>query len=162
MSGAGIQGAGLSVAGFGTSPVATGLGGRFLADRINKSVSHSTRLIDPIKRDYVMDEYGRLLGANHVRHAVQMSVHTERGSSAVQEMGHRLRSLQRITPNFERQVLAVLTEAVQPLIDRGLIEVVGFTAYRQGDGQNGLARGAVYGRFLWRDLTTRQEFKEDI
>jgi hypothetical protein len=51
---------------------------------------------------------------------------------------------------------------VQPLIIRGLIEVVGFRNYRTGDGRNGIARGAIYGRFLWRDLTTGLDHEEVI
>lgn len=159
--GAGSQAAGSSSSGRGVAATATGLAGAFLRDT-QTGESCPARKIDPLTRDYVMDDYGRLLGMSYVRQTVQLSVHTERGSAAVQAMGHRLRELQRITPGFEKVMLNVLTEAVQPLINQGLIEVVGFTAYRAGDGNNGLQRGAVYGRFLWRDLTTKQEHEERI
>ena len=161
MAGAGLQAAGTSPAGLGTSTPATTPGGAFLRDtKTGKSLG--VRKIDPRTRDYVMDSYGRQLGMSYVQHAVQMSLTTERGSAAVQSMGHRLSSLGRITPNFERQVLAILTEAVQPLITLGYIEVVGFRQFAKGDGTNGLQRGAVYGRFLWRDLTTKTEHEELI
>ncbi len=136
-------------------------GGVFLRDAATGE-SHSARYIDPVTRDYVMDEYGRLLGMSYVRQCVQLAVHTERGSAAVQSMGHRLRSLQRITSGFENVVFNVLTEAVAPLVRQGLIAVVGFTAYRVGDGENGLPRGAIYGRFVWRDLAIGKNFEELI
>lgn len=163
MSGAGLQKAGTTSAGFGTSAVATGIGGEFLRDT-KTSRSFGSRKIDPSTRDYVLDDGGndRILGMNDVQHAVQMSVHTEQGSAAVTTMGHRLRTIDRITPNFESRVLSILTEALQPLIDQGLIEVVGFRGYRTGDGSNGLMRGATYGRLLWRDLTTNREHEEPV
>lgn len=161
MAGAGTQKAGTSSAGFGVSESATAPGGAFLRDtRTGKSFG--ARQIDPRTRDYVIDEHGRALGMNAVQHAVQMSIHTERGSAAVQSMGQRLRTLDRITPNFERRMLTVLTEAVQPLVDQGLIEVLGFSHFVAGNNANGLQRGAVFGRFRWRDLTTRQEYEELI
>lgn len=159
MSGAGLQSAGTSSAGYGTSASATAEAGAFLRDT-KTGKSFSARKIDPVARDYVLDDNGRLLGADYVQHVVQMSVHTERGSAAVQEMGHRLRTLDRITPNFERQILAVLTEAVQPLIDLGYIEVLGFSTFIAGNNANGLQRGAIYGRFKWRDLTKTTEHEE--
>lgn len=161
MAGAGTQKAGTSSAGFGTPAEATPLGGAFLRDTRTGS-SFGVRQVDPNTRDYVIDTNGRLLGVNYVRHVVQMSVHTERGSAAVQSMGQRLRTIERITPNFEQRVLSILTEAVQPLIDQGLIEVIGFRGFTAGDDRNGLRRGAIYGRFLWRDLTTNREHQEFI
>lgn len=161
MSGAGLQGAGLTPAGFGTPATATVPGGAFLRDtKTGKSLG--ARKIDPNTKDYVLDSNGRLLGVDYVRHVVQMSIHTERGSAAVQEMGHRLRLIDRITPNIEAQILATLTEAVQPLVDQGLIAVVGFSHFVAGNDANGMKRGAVYGRFLWRDLTTDEEFEEHV
>jgi hypothetical protein len=159
MSGAGTQTAGTSSAGFGTSEEATAAGGGFLRDT-KTGKSFGARKIDPRTRNYVRDSNGRILGMNAVQHAVQVSLHTERGSSAVGTLGHRLKSLDRITPNFERAILSILTEAVQPLIHLGYIEVLGFRAFVAGDGRNGLQRGAVYGRFLWRDLTTKREHVE--
>jgi hypothetical protein len=159
MSGAGIQGAGTTSGGFGTSAPATAPDGAILRDT-QTGRSFGARLIDPRTRGYVLDEYGRILGMNDVRQAVQLSILTEQGSSVVTSMGQRLRSIQRVTPNFEKQVLAILTEAVQPLVTQGLIEVVGFQGFTAGDGSNGLPRGAAYGRFLWRDLTSKQEYTE--
>ena len=161
MAGAGLQAAGTTPAGFGTAPTATVPEGAFLRDtKTGKSLG--ARRIDPNKRDYVLDTNGRILGVNYVRHVVQMSIHTEQGSAVIQAMGHRLRTIDRITPNIENQILSMLTEAVQPLIDQGLIDVIGFTHFVAGNDLNGLKRGAIYGRFTWRDLTTKTEHEEFI
>ncbi len=161
MSGAGIQSAGTTPAGFGTSADAQEFGGAFLRNTRN-GTSFAARKIDPRTRDYVIDANGRQLGMNQIKQAVQISVQTERGSSVVQDLGHRLATLDRITPNFERRILSILTEAVKPLVDQGLIEVIGFRGFATGNARNGLQRGAVYGRFLWKDLTTSQEHEELI
>lgn len=161
MAGMGLQPMGTSSSGFGTSDEAPAEAGAFLRDTKTGN-SFGVRQIDPNTRDYVIDANGRTLGLSYVKHAVQMSVHTRRGSAVVQSMGHRLGTLDRITPNFEKRVLAVLTEAVQPLIDLGYIEVIGFSSFVAGDYKNGLPRGAVYGRFQWRDLTTAEKQEELI
>ena len=161
MSGVGVQKAGATSAGYGTSPAATEFGGGFLRDSTNGR-SLGARMIDSKSRDYVRDENGRTLGRSSVRAAVQYCISTERGSAADTTIGHRLKTLKRISPNFERAVDSVLRDAVAPLVQRGLIEVIAFREYRKGDGTNGLPRGAIYGRFEWRDLTTRQVFEEGV
>lgn len=162
-AGAGSQEAGTTSAGYGCGAIATGISGAFLRD-VRSGESRDARYIDPTTRDYVLDEYGRLLGMSYVRQCVQLAVHTEQGSSAVRALGHRLRTLQRITRGFDRVMLGVLTEAVQHLITQGLIEVVDFNSFRAGDGKNGMLPGAVYGKFEWRDLTdpTRRTYVEQI
>jgi hypothetical protein len=162
MSGVGQQSGGTSSSGFGDSAEATARGGSFLRDTLTGK-SLGTRLINPATKDYVMDDdNGRILGQHYVQHAVQMSIATVQGSAADTEMGHRLASLDRISPNFARQVEALLTEALKPLTDRGLVEVKGFVQATVGLGGNinGLERGAIYGRLLWKDLTTGLEHKE--
>lgn len=159
MSGAGGQGAGSTGAGVGTSAGATAHGGTFLRDE-RTGASLGARRIDPSTRDFEIDSNGRLFGVRDVKQLVHIAVHTEHDSSAVKGFGHRLREIDRITPNFERRVLTVLTDALAPLIRTGLIEVLGFDDFRTGNGRNGLMRGATYGRLRWRDLTTRREHEE--
>ena len=160
-NGAGLQGAGVTSAGFGTPSTAAVPGGAFLRDT-KTGKSFGARKIDPQTRDYVLDSNGRILGVDYVRHVVQMSVHTERYSSAVQEMGHMLRAIDRITPNIEQQIFTTLSEAVQPLVEQGLVEVVGFTNFVAGTDLNGMRRGAIYGVFRWRDLTTGLAHEEIV
>lgn len=161
MSGAGIQKAGRTTAGYGTSASATVFGGGFLRDEVT-GATLGARLIDPKSRDFVLDSNGRLLGMKSVRHAVLIAVHTVRDSSAVRGLGNRLSSIQRIGASFEKQILDILTEALRPLITAGLVEVVGFSQFRAGDGTNGMLPGAAFGRLKWRDLTTKQTFDEVV
>ncbi len=160
MSGAGIQSAGTSSAGIGAPDegnpqdgvVFTGLDG----------TSNGSRYIDQRTRDYVIDANGRAQGMPNVPHLVQMAITMERNSSAIRGLGQELKSLDRITPNFERRVLGVLTQALQHLIDAKLVEVIGFSSFKSSQTDKGLRPGQVYGRLLWRDLSTKGEPKELI
>ena len=159
MSGAGIQPAGTSSAGFGSSEQGNPQDGVPFRS-LQTGQSNGSRYIDQRTRDFVMDDNGRLIGMPNVSHLVQMAITTERNSSAVRTLGHELGKLDRITPNFEKKVLQVLTSALQPLIDAKLVEVVGFASFDSSSTNPGLASGRVYGRLLWRDLTTRGEPRE--
>jgi len=161
MSGAGLQKAGRTTAGYGTSPDATTFGGGFLRDEITGETL-GARLIDPRSRTFVLDENGRILGMSTVRHAVLIAVHTVQNSSAVRGLGNRLSSIQRIGPNIERQVFSILSEALRPLVQAGMVEVLGFSQFVAGDSKNGMLAGAVFGRLKWRDLTTKQTHEEFI
>lgn len=161
MSGSGIQRAGRTPAGFGTSTAANVFEGGFLRDEVTNATL-GARLINPKTKAFVLDSNGRLLGMKSVRQAVLIAIHTVRNSSAVRDLGNRLTSIKRIGASFEKQVLDVLTEALRPLITAGLVEVVGFSQFRAGDGSNGMLPGAVFGRLKWRDLTTKQTFDEVV
>lgn len=161
ITGAGLQYAGTSSSGYGDPGSATGIAGVFLRDTLTGK-SFGARRINPSTRDFEMDTNGRVLGRNYVQAAVQMCVHTVHQSSADGSLGHRLGSIDRIRPNFERVVESILREALSPLIIRGLVEVIAFQDGRKGNGRNGLLPGAIYGRLLWRDLTTGQEHTEGV
>ncbi len=107
-----------------------------------------------------MNANGRLNGMPNVPHLVQFAILTEKNSSAVRGIGQELRKLDRVTPNFEKRVLGVLTSALQPLINARLIEVIGFASFKSSSTDKGVSPGRVYGRLLWRDLTTRGEPQE--
>lgn len=162
MAGFGLQGAGRSNASFGTPGTAAAFGGGILRNTATGG-RYDARLIDPVTRDYVLDEDnpGRLLGMGSTKQGVLLSVGTERFSSAVSAMGHELRKIDRITPNFEKHVLDVLTSALQPLIDTRQIAVLGFSAFKAGP-KDGLAPGCTFGRLRWKDLTTAAEYEELI
>lgn len=160
MAGFGRQPAGTSNAGWGTPGQAIAIEGGPLRDPQTSALMGSRR-IDPHTRDYVVDQYGRISGMADVQQLVQLAVHTERGSAAVRDLGQTLRSIQRVTSNFERHCLAVLTAALQNLIDLGLIEVTGFVSFKAGKADN-LQPGQTYGRLRWRDLTTDEEHEELI
>lgn len=156
-----MQSAGDTSAGFGTSDAATVFGGAFLRDTKTGDVLGARR-INPKTRAYELDSYGRVVGMNSVYQMVQIAVHTAYNSSAVKGLGQKLSTLDRITSNFDKRILEVLREALQPLIRAGFIEVIGFESFKKGDGRNGMIQGGVYGRLRWRDLTTKTERVEIV
>lgn len=158
MSGAGLQPAGTSSAGIGAPLAGNPQSGVVFQGQ--DSASNGSRYIDPHTRDYVINSDGRIAGTPNVPHLVQFAITTERNSSAVRSIGQELRKLDRITPNFEKRVLSVLTDALQPLIDARLVEVVGFASFKSSSTDKGVSSGRVYGRLLWRDLTTGGEPQE--
>ncbi len=158
MSGAGIQPAGTSSAGIGAPEEGNPQSGAVFAGA--DGTANGSRYIDPQARDYVMNANGRLDGMPNVPHLVQFALLTERNSAAVRSIGQELKSLDRITPNFEKRVLSVLTRALQPLVDARLVAIVGFSSFESSSTDKGLQPGRVYGRLLWRDLTTRGEPQE--
>jgi hypothetical protein len=149
MSGFGSQPFGSSPYGIGTPAVAPELGGSILRDEAN-GLSTGSRKIDPRTRDYVLDANGRILGMSDTKQLVLLAVSTDKGSSAMRELGQVLRSIDRITTNFSRRVDSTLRAAVQHLVNRRLIEVVGSEVQV-------LRSGVAFARFRWRDLTTGRE-----
>lgn len=155
MAGFGLQPAGTSNAGYGTPNTAATLTGKLFQDPTTGKV-HGGRYIDPAARDYRLNEDDRLAGMDNVQQMVHLAIHTRRASSAIANLGNRLHELEVITGNFEKLVLAILVEAIQPLIDGGIIAVLGFSTFRIGPDGN-LLPGAAWGRFRYRDLTTGLE-----
>lgn len=146
MSGFGSQPAGSSPYGIGTPAVATGLGGKILRDS-STGRSTGSRALDPTTKTYLLDSNGRILGMDDLQHLVLMAVSTEKGSSAMRELGHELRKIERITSNFQQRVASTLTAAVQHLVRRKLITVVGVSVQ--------LVRPGVAKAILeWRDTAT--------
>jgi hypothetical protein len=158
VSGAGAQPAGTSPGGIGAPEEGNPQDG--VVFQAPDGTSNGSRYIDQGTRDYVMNANGRLNGMPNIPHLVQFAILTEKNSAAVRSIGQELRKLDRITPNFEKRVLGVLTEALQPLIDARLVELVGFASFKTSSTDKGVSPGRIYGRLLWRDLTTRGEPQE--
>lgn len=159
MAGFGLQPAGTSNAGWGSPPTAQEQTGRMLADAQGQSTG--ARKIDPVTKDYELNEHGRIAGMAPVAQIVQLSVRTEKFSSAVAEMGQLLRSVDRVTANIEARCLAQLTDALRPAVDAKLVEVLGFSTFKASK-RDGLREGVTYGRLRWRDLTTGREAEEIV
>lgn len=157
--GIGAQPAGGSNAGYGTVTDAVGAPGLVTQDRLGRPTG--TRLIDPVKRDYVMDTNGRTAGMSAGQQSVYLAVANDLNSTAVKGLGNSLRSLDRITDNFRAACLDKLTSALQTAIDTGLIAVLGFDTFKAGP-RDGLQPGQVYGRLNWVDLSTGVEHSEVI
>jgi hypothetical protein len=149
-TGTGLQGAGTTPAGFG-APTQTGRGTNVVLPDMSVGGSHGSRKINPITRDYVMNDDGRIEGMNNVQQLVQLAV-----TNAEPE----LMRLDRLDAGFEKGMLAILSAAVAPLVAQGLIEVVGVSVRMNEAG--GLKPGQAVTLFKWRDRTTSEERSESV
>lgn len=152
MSGFGSQPFGSSPYGIGTPATAPEQGGALLRDTVTGQ-TRGARRIDPLARDYVLDENGRLLGVDNIKQLVQLAISTSRGSAAMRRLGQALREIDRVSPNFQRRVDQALREAVQHLVNDDLIEVVGTEVQI-------LRSGVAFARLRWRDLETGLDEEE--
>lgn len=146
MSGIGLQGAGTTSAGFGSPTRGAEEGGVILRD-VKTGASFTGRQIDPRSGDYVLDENGRLLGMSTVQQLVQL---------AVMNAAPALQEIERLDDGFERAASAILTTACAPIVQQGIIAVIGVRGTRLGV-RGGLKQGQALYSFLWRDLTTGTE-----
>lgn len=146
MSGWGSQPFGSSPYGIGTPAVADALGGSTLRDA-STGEQLGSRKIDPATGDYVLDENGRILGMSSITQLVLLAVSTTKGSAAMRQLGQELRKIDRITSNLPRRVDNTLRAAVQHIVNRGLIEVVGTEV-------EVVRPGVVLARMRWRDLSS--------
>ena len=78
-TGAGIQPAGTSPAGYGTPTLATVSEGSAMIDEYGHLVG--SRKIDSVTKQYVFNSDGFIQGENDVRHLVKLCIMTVRGSS---------------------------------------------------------------------------------
>lgn len=110
-----------------------------------------SRRIDPRSKDYVLNEWGRIRGMDDTQQLVLLAVSTDRGSSAVRELGHELKKIDRITDNFERRVDSTFRTALEHLVSRGMIAIHSVTVERAS------VPGRAFARIVWRDLVTETE-----
>jgi hypothetical protein len=148
--GAGFQPAGTTPAGFG-APTQTGHGSNVVLPDPVIGGSHGSRKINPLTRDYVLNDEGRLEGMNNVQQLVQL---------AVTNAAPQLQEIDRLDGGFERAVLAILTAAVAPIVAQGFIEVLGVSTRMNAAG--GLKGGQAVTVFQWRDRTTNEELDEVV
>lgn len=153
MAGFGSQPFGTSPYGIGVPATAAAPGGKVLRDP-NTGQATGSRRIDPVTKDYVLDEHGRILGMSNTRQLVLMAVTTAKGSAAMRQLGHEIFRIGRVSPNFERRVDFELRRAVQHLVDRDLIEVVEVQVRL-------LKAGVALARLRWRDLSTGRDDSYD-
>lgn len=160
MPGFGSQPFGSSSYGLGTPALAPKQGGSLLRDP-QTGATLDALLIDPKKRDYVLDANGRALGMPRTRQMVQIALATAKDSSAMKGLGIDLAGIETITPALERQIDSALRDAVQHLVDQRLIVVLGTSMFNAGP-DDGLPAGAVLTRFNFRDIESGQDFAEDV
>ena len=150
MAGAGLQPAGLSPAGVGTSTPSAPNAGVPLHDPNTLGVSLSGRYIDPQLRQYVFDANGRTYGMTEARQLVHMAVNTTLGRSATKDLGHEMYKVDRITDSFEQRVQNVYTNALADLVNRKLIAIVSIEVTRNPNSSPSRA----FVLLKYQDLTT--------
>lgn len=153
-SGFGSQGFGSSPYGIGVPSVGNPPGGAVLRDPLTGTSSGSRR-IDPVTRDYVLDDNGRTLGMSDVQQLVLMALQTVRNSSAMNGLGQSLGDIVVIGDNIERQIASIFENALAHLVARGLVQIISTTVTR-------LHPGAIKATVRWRDLTTSTEHTSEI
>jgi len=109
--------------GLGTPATAPVPGGAPLTDVASGEITGSRR-IHTSSRDYVFDSYGRIEGMDDVRQLVQLAFLTDRGTSALPTLGHDLRKIDRITDSTRKRIQTAVEVAIEPLVQRGLVELV--------------------------------------
>jgi hypothetical protein len=152
--GFGLTPRGVGPYGYGTPATAPVPGGGVLRDE-KTGATLTGRRIDPRTRQYVFDEYGRILGMPTVPQLMHLALHTEKGSSVLADLGHELRDIETIGADYEHRVETTLAEALSDLVQRGLIRIDKVTTTRFG------ATG-LYTVLSWTDLTTSQEHDTEI
>lgn len=137
----------------GTPAVAPALGGKTLTDP-STGQQLGSRKIDPTTGQYVIDpSTGRIAGMTNAQQLVYLATRTRKGSSALQGLGQTLADIERIGAGFEKRVDTILRDAVQTLVDRGIITVdsVDVQKVKTPDG-----RTVVFVNLRWRDVSTGQ------
>lgn len=120
-------------------------------------VPQGSRYINPVTRDYAYDTDGNAVGMNSVQQRVQLAVSTDRGTSTARDLGNRLKTIQRITDGFSKEVDTMVRECVADLLADGSITIEAIRVERL----SGLSSGAFV-RMKWRDNTTGENLEEII
>lgn len=162
MSGFGTAPFGTAPYGLGTPATAPIPGGTILDD--GTGVQTGSRYIDGTTGAYAFDEFGRVKGMSDARQMVLLALSTVKGSSAMRLLGHNLRDILDITPDFERQVTGTITAAMAHVVSLGFAEIVSIEVKRLHDWTTDHnERGALI-RMKWRDLTDvrKPEYVENV
>lgn len=144
--GFGLAPCGVAPYGFGTPATAPEPGGKLFRDT-NTGESRTGRYINARTKDYEYDSYGRATGMSTAQQIVQIALMTDKGSSAVADLGHELASLEDITSDFDRRIDTTIRAALQDAVNRKLIRLDSVTSERMG------TNGAFI-RVRWTDLST--------
>lgn len=146
MIGVGKAPVGKAPAGLGVPDAAPSNAGTSLVDA--RGVQQSTRLVDPVTGQYVIDERGRYVGVSAVAQRVQLALTTTIGSASVYTLGIDAPGGV-IGNNFVSRRRASILQALAGLVKENTIEVVDVivdTSVRP-----------IYTQVRWRDLTTEVE-----
>lgn len=91
-----------------------------LKDPAQGTVS-SARRIDPISRDFALQNNGLYQGMNEVEQIVLLSISTTFNSSALQNFGQNFGSVKVISPYIKKQISSLLNQCLGTLLAANLI-----------------------------------------
>ena len=94
----------------------------------------SSRVIDPVSQDYILNSDGTFQGQSAVHTSVYLALFTTFNSSAVYGLGNQLKLIKVITPNINKQVFNIIQQALRPLISQGVVSLLGCTIQNNGNG----------------------------
>src|SRR5713101_6487420 len=113
-SGAGSSGAGSTFAGFGT-PAAANIPNFNLYKTVLGN-NRTCRLIDPISKDYVLDDFGNFVGQTNAQQLVYLALVTARDSSILSNFGLDIFNVQVIKSDTLQNLRNSVNEALRDLI----------------------------------------------
>lgn len=147
-TGTGFAPAGTSPSGYGVPDAGAVDINRPLPSPINGS-SLTSRLINPVTKDYVYTADGRAVGQATVPHLVSIALMTALGSSAIPELGQTLSKIQEKGPNFSAQITSAIQNALAALIRAKQVQLIGVSVQEPSGNPDA---GVI--TVQWRDLTT--------
>lgn len=152
--GAGSSYAGVSDAGYGDVDLAPIPPRDLLKDPFGPG-NLNARRIDPTTRDYSISANGSITGMTSAQQMVELAFTSEQGSTAVLDIGNRLKTIKVISDDFVAQVNQIISSALSKAVNQGFISVDGIEVTRVG------TTGASI-RTRWTDLETQHQFERII
>jgi len=110
----------------------------------------SSRVIDQVSQDYVLNSNGTFVGQSAVNTSVYLALFTTFNSSAVSGLGNQLKSIKMITPNINKQVFNIITQSLTSLINQNLVSLVSCLVQNNGSGVTSV-------NVVYKDLTVNSE-----
>jgi len=128
LAGSGASGAGSSPAGYGNPTDVNYINQDFIIMQgtgmpVALNTLGNSPFIDPVTKDYLMDGYGRFVGADVVQQQVYLAIATAKGSYVNTSFGVSYSSSPTIAPNLQAAIANDVTQALQDLINRKLIVI---------------------------------------
>lgn len=149
MSGAGTQPAGTTPAGVGEPHQGDEQTGVLFEDTSTGDIL-AGRAIDHRTGDYTFTSHGRIGGMTEAQQNVLLAVKTDLGTSAVRDMGNRLRQIRKIGVGFQRELEDVYASALARLTNAGTVQLESVTPTRIGTS-------GAYVLVRFRDLLTNTQ-----
>jgi hypothetical protein len=148
-NGAGSQPAGSSPAGIGSPATTTSQANPVIFPDPRTGLSQTGRAINPVTKDYYFTADGRSQGFATTPQRMQLALTTIYGSSAIAGFGQQFTGVREKGPNYQRQLITYVQNAVAHLVKEKAIVLNQADVY---DLPN--RPGLAYLVIQWTDLTT--------